>query len=193
MYGWRKTVAVRPFVVLATVAGLCGLPGSALRASARDAQPEYVVDYVPPSRLSQEATPSPRSNLSRDMRTLDDRAVATTPTTKMTSGDRWLEFDREYGIQQRSGSWFVGMLQSAKYGLDKMSFAAKETAKRLEFTTDIGSPTGPGGVTPKPQYSLPLFGTFAHPQLKSVLTEYDPQTGTPFIGLKLAIPFGEGY
>jgi hypothetical protein len=127
-----------------------------------------------------------------DLRTFDQRVVPILPTGLRTPEQRRLEFEREYGIQQDSRSWVVSMLQSAKYGLDKMTFTARETAKRLEFTYDIGTPPGPAGVSSKPQYSLPLFGYFGHPQIKSVLTEHDPQTGSPFIGLKLAIPFGEG-
>ena len=192
MYGWRTTVTLKPVVVVAMVASLCGLPGADPRASAGDAQRGYVVDYVPPSLLAQSATTPTRSKPVDEMLPPDERILGIPPLRPQTSGERWLEFEREYGIQQQNRSWAVGMLQSAKYGLDKMAFTAKETANQLEFTYDVGSPTGPGGVTPKPQFLLPLFGAFGRPQLKSVLTEHDPQTGTPFIGLKLGIPFGEG-
>ena len=190
MNGWRKTVTRERLAVFAVAASLSGLFGSTLCATARETQPERLVEYVPPSLLSRPATPTVRKPPD-EMRALDEGIVAAPPIRPQTSGDRWLEFEREYGIQHRSHSRFLSMLQSAKYGLDKMSFAAKETARRLEFTYDIGSPTGPAGETPKPQYSLPLFGTFGHPQVKSVLTEHDPQTGSPFVGLKLSIPFGE--
>ena len=123
--------------------------------------------------------------------TRHNRDIVATPPRKPTDGDRWEAFEREYGIHHKNPSWFLSMLQSAKYGLDKLTFGAKETAKRLEFTYDIGSPTGPSGTTSKPQYSLPLFGAFGHAQLKTVLTEHDPQTATPFVGLKLSVPFGE--
>jgi hypothetical protein len=50
----------------------------------------------------------------------------------------------------------------------------------------------PSGRVSATQYSLPLFGRFDRAQFKSEVTIHDPQTGTAFIGLKLAIPFGPG-
>ena len=149
------------------------------------------VDYVSPSLLSSD--PKPQILASADSGTWNsyNRDVVATPAKPSTDGDRWEAFENEYGIRQKNPSWFLSMLQSAKYGLDKLTFGAKETAKRLEFTYDFGSPSGPSGISSKAQYSVPLFGGFGHPQLKSVLTEHDPQTGTPFAGLKLCIPFGE--
>ena len=191
MYVWRNVVSLEAVVVVATAASLCGFPGATTCAAQGERPHDSVVDYVPSSQLSLLVTRQSRSWVAEDKWAHDEGVVATPPTAPQTSVDRWLEFEREYGIQHRSRSWFLRTLQSAKYGLDSASFAAKETARRLEFTYDFGSPTGLGGVTPKPRYSLPLFGTFNHAQLKSVLTEHDPQTGTPFVGLKLTIPFGE--
>jgi hypothetical protein len=37
-----------------------------------------------------------------------------------------------------------------------------------------------------------VFGGFGHAQFKSEVTIHDPQTGEAFIGLKLAVPFGQG-
>ncbi|HUI07677.1 MAG TPA: hypothetical protein VL486_11810 [Verrucomicrobiae bacterium] len=190
MDGWRNTVTLRPLIVLVMIASLCTLPVAVLGASAGGTHPDYAVDYVPSSALP--PTRLPQANLAEGARSGRDEVVATPPTKPPTPEERRLEFEREYGIRHRSHLWFLSMLQSAKYGLDKMSFTAKETARRLEFTYDFGSPEGPGGMTQKPHYSVPLFGAFGHPQLKSVLTEHDPQTGTLFVGLKLTIPFGQG-
>jgi hypothetical protein len=86
------------------------------------------------------------------------------------------------------------MLQAAKYGLDRMTFTAQETTKRLEFTYNIADEpsTDTGSQAATPQYSLPMFGRFGQAQLKSDVTIHDPQTGEAFIGVKLVIPFGQG-
>ncbi len=105
-----------------------------------------------------------------------------------------MKFESEYGIQEKSLSPIGRMFQVAKYGLDRMTFTAQETAKRFEFTYDLGDAPAnePGSRIPAPQYSLPMFGRFGRAQLKSEVTIHDPQTGQAFIGLKLAIPFGQG-
>jgi hypothetical protein len=114
--------------------------------------------------------------------------------TNMTAADRWIKFESEYGIEQESPSPIGRMFQVAKYGLDRMTFSAQETAKRFEFTYDLGSESAndPANRAIAPQYSLPMFGRFGRAQFKSEVTIHDPQTGEAFIGLKLAIPFGQG-
>jgi hypothetical protein len=162
--------------------------GACLNVVARQQPSVRVVDYVSPSLVSSDPKPQvvPIAQTKPN-----ERDIVATPPRKSTEGDRWEAFEREYGVHQKNPSWFLSMLQSAKYGLDKLTFGAKETARRMEFTYDIGSADGPSGRSSKPQYSLPLFGAFGHAQLKTVLTEHDPQTATPFVGLKFSVPFGE--
>jgi len=149
--------------------------------------PARTIDYVSPSLLSEsDVRPVPDANIWK----LRDRDIVATQSKKSTAGDRWEAFEREYGIREPRPSWFLRTLQSAKYQLDRLSFGAKETAKHLEFTYELGSSTGPGGTTAKPQYTVPVFGAFGHPQIRTVLTEHDPQTATPFVGVKLSVPFG---
>jgi hypothetical protein len=159
--------------------------------SAQQDQPIRTVDYVSPSLLSSDPKPQVVPDAAAGTENPHNRDIVATPSHKQTDGDRWEAFESEYGIHQKNPSWFLGMLQSAKYGIDRLAFGAKETAKRMEFTYDIGSASGPSGDTPKPQYTLPLFGAFGHAQVRTVLTEHDPQTGTPFVGVKLSVPFGE--
>jgi hypothetical protein len=193
MNGCRRTL--RSLAVLVVTAG-CSIQYLALISCAvAQKEPARMVDYVAPSLLS----PRMVSPLPAKAKTLVSSApteplweILITPRSPLTSGDRWLQFDREYGIQRRRPSWMGRALQSAKYGLDTMTFTAQEAAKKLEFTYRFGegSLASPDNVTAGSIYSLPLFGQFGHPQLKSVLSQYDPQTGTPFVGLKLNIPFG---
>jgi hypothetical protein len=109
-----------------------------------------------------------------------------------TSQDRWNKFENEYGIGEDSPSAICRVFQACKYGLDRMTFTAQETAKRCEFTYDLGSESDLVNRPIAPQYGVPVFGKFGHAQFKSEVTIHDPQTGEAFIGLKLAIPFGQG-
>jgi hypothetical protein len=178
-------------ILIGALVWLPAIFGARLPVLARQSESALLADYVSPSLLLSDAQSQTPVAAGAVTSKPSDREIVATPSTASTAGDRWAEFEREYGIHRKNPLWFLSMLQSAKYRLDQLSFGAKETAKHLEFTYDIGSPTGPGGTSAKPQYSLPLFGAFGRPQLKSVLTEHDPQTGTPFVGLKLSIPFGE--
>ncbi len=158
-----------------------------------------LVDYVSPSPQSQFAVPKLTIQTNRITvavpkgRELNVNENIIKPTTT-TSSDRWTKFESEYGIEQESPSAICRMFQAAKYGLDRVTFTAQETAKRCEFAYDLGSAPAndPGGRVPASQYSLPGFGRFGCAQFKSEVTIHDPQTGQAFIGLKLAIPFGPG-
>ena len=153
-------------------------------------------DSTTSSRPSQPMRPQPATQTNatslaetngRDVGDIIKRGVT-------TSTDRWTKFENEYGIEQENPSAIGRIFQVAKYGLDRMTFTAQETAKRCEFTYDLGDvpPNDSGSRAVAPQYSLPLFGRFGRAQFKSEVTIHDPQTGQAFIGLKIAIPFGQG-
>ena len=149
------------------------------------AQNIQLVDYAPPSQLSH---PHPSTNATSVAETKIIKPAMTTPV------DRWMIFESEYGIQDKSPSAIGRMLQAAKYGLDRMTFTAQESAKKLEFNCNMGDDSASGRESRPcaPQYSMPLFGGFGRAQIKSEVTIHDPQTGEAFIGIKLSIPFGQG-
>jgi len=159
--------------------------------------PEPIVNYVPSSALTPDNLLADRANAIRlhlrEPLYENDGVMATPPTTR-TSADRWRKFDEEYGIQQKSPSRCLQLIQSAKYGLDTIAFGTEEVTKKLEFTYDLGvsEPAVHQSGNHGQGRSIPLFGDFGQAQLKSVVTAYDPQTGQALAGLKLAIPFGPG-
>lgn len=162
----------------------------------QEAQTNRLADYVSPAYF----TPDPVAPASAGTNGAEIVAANASlwddvlkPATT-SPGDRWVKFEREYGVERKSSSTVGRMIQTAKYGLDTMCFAAQEAARKLEFTYAIGeeSATAFGSGTAQPEYSLPMFGRLGHVQLKSEVTVHDPQTGEAFIGLKLAIPFGPG-
>ena len=183
-------------VCLGAVAGSAVCLGCLLNARGQAMPNTLLVDYVSPSLLSSSRTPSPTmsTNTTPAAEAKTTRLCSLIKPTAMTSGDRWSVFESEYGIQEASPSAVGRIFQAAKYGLDRMTFSAQETAKRCEFTYDLGEapPNEPGSRIPTPQYSLPMFGRFGQAQIKSAVTIHDPQTGEAFVGLKLVIPFGRG-
>ena len=132
-----------------------------------------------------------KSTVIAEARAPDGNYTAAQPPVNDGYADRWLKFQEEYKVQQESPVWIGRMLQSAKYSLDTLAFTAQETARRMQLTYDVGEKPPDNPVAePVGQYSVPLFGNFGHAQIKSVVTQHDPQTGAPFVGVKLSIPFG---
>jgi hypothetical protein len=122
----------------------------------------------------------------------DFAAIVKPVSTNSTYADRWVAFEQEYQVNEPSYFLVGRILQNTKYVLDWMSFEAQETAKRLEFTYEIGRPQPPvsGAFIPEPEYDLPLFGAIGSAQFKSEVNLHDPQTGAAFINLRLVIPLG---
>ena len=156
-----------------------------------------MINYVSPSLVAKDNLPPDRTKARAALLTEplhDADGVVAAPPTTQTSADRWRKFDDEYGIQKKSPSPYLQAIQSAKYGLDTVTFGTEEAARQLEFTHDVGDsapPTHQSGAA-GPGRSIPLFGEFGQAQIKSVVTTHDPQTGAALAGLKLAIPFGPG-
>ena len=185
-----------PAVFWVAVASVVVCFGSIPCALAQNAPSTQQVDYTTLSRPSQLTLSQPTAQTNATSLTeVKERDVgdiikpgATTPA------DRWVKFENEYGIEQENPSAIGRIFQVAKYGLDRMAFTAQETAKRAEFTYDLGDAplNDSANRAIAPQYSLPMFGRFGRAQFKSEVTIHDPQTGQAFIGLKIAIPFGQG-
>ena len=171
--------------IMTVAAGLLTFLASTFAGEDTDRMAEYVSSsYLESASLA--GIPSNKSTGERMSET-----VVATPKAN-TDADRWMKFEREFGIQTREPTWILGAIQNAKFELDKLTFNAKETARKLEFSYDLGRSTGPRGVPERATYSLPLFGNFGQPQLKSVITEHDPIVSKAFVGLQLRIPFGQG-
>jgi hypothetical protein len=166
------------------------------QTSAQVVETNQLVEFVSPSLLTSDATPN-----STRQTNVGETAFIPAPSwgdilkpNTVTSGDRLLRFELEYGMGEESGSRFGRVLQAAKYGLDKMCFTMQEATKKLEFKYDTAEAASGvlGGDAGEPQYSLPLFGRFSHAQVQTEVTVHDPQTGQAFFGVKLSIPFGPG-
>ena len=184
-------------ILWGAVAGSVVCFGSVPCGQSQTVQSTQVADYVMPTHLSQSTAPRPTMQTKATSLTElkgQDLSNHIIKPTVMTSADRWIRFESEYGIKQESPSPIGRMFQAAKYGLDRMTFTAQETAKNCEFTHDLGDEPAydPGCRSAAPQYSPPMFGRFGRAQFKSEVTVHDPETGQAFIGLKLSIPFGQG-
>lgn len=157
-------------------------------------QPARMVDYVDPSLLT---TNEPKHSLPRPP--AGDFAESTAVTeqflrhaTLTTTGDRWQQFESEYGIRRKEPSLFGRAVQTAKYQIDTMAFGAQEAARKLEFTYRVADtwPGGPESVPDTLRYLVPLYDTVANGQIKSVVTMHDPSTGKAFLGLEVVLAVG---
>src|SRR5438552_2913452 len=124
---------------------LAGLLISSMTAAAADGQSERLAGYVSPCFLAAMSVADlPASD---KLSTSGNIAIPETivAISRRTEADRWADFEDEYGIHQRNPVWVLSLIQSAKFGLDKLTFGAKETARKLEFTYELGGsePSGP--------------------------------------------------
>ena len=196
MHGKRDCVhgalgAMLVGTVGATVA-FFGLIGSVFSQTPQE-KPELMMNYVSPSELAADDLPKTKAALLTESLPGTENVVATQPASRSTA-DHWRKFDDEFGIKEKSSSLCLQAIQSAKYGLDTLTFGTEEAAKQLEFTHDVGDSAPPAhqSSAAAPGCSIPLFGEFGQAQIKSVVTTHDPQTGEALAGLKLVIPFGPG-
>jgi hypothetical protein len=178
-------------IAVAALWALCC--SSILGATQQGTQPQRLVDYVSPLLLAPNTQRSPVQPKTTAITEAVEPSMDLAPTAEtMSSADRWVRFENEYGTYQESPLLIGRWIQSAKYGLDTAVFTMQEAAKRFEFSYDVGdvSETSPTSAAREPQYSMPILEMLPHGQLKSEITIHDSQTGATFIGLKLVFPFG---
>jgi len=155
---------------------------------------QLITDYVSRSLLAtnQAAVSSPASAMSRVE--TDEHTLAVRPNA-LTAGERWEKFEAEFGITNRSSSTMVGSMESAKYQLDKSTFAIQEFANNvadaLRFDYGWSDLTGskPSSTTDPPQPNAnPILDSLENARFKS---DIDLNLiGGSFVGVKLVLPFG---
>jgi hypothetical protein len=196
MYGKRDRVRrVWRAPVVGTVGATIAFLALISRVVSQTAQDksELMMYYVPPSALAADDLPKAKADLLTKPLHSAEAVVAAQPTSR-SSADRWRKFDDEFAVNEKSAFVCLQPIQSAKYGLDTLTFGTEEAVKQLEFTRDVGGSPPPVHLSGAagPGRSIPLFGEFGQAQFKSVVTTHDPQTGEALAGLKLVIPFGPG-
>ena len=187
--GYDGWVQVRSRIGIAVALGV------AAATSGTRAWAQLMTDYVPPSLLQSKsaAAVTPQSSLAR----ADANVCLVTPKRNpSTSGERWEEFETEFGVTKKSPSMMKGSLESAKYQLDKTTFAMQEFVDNVTdaVSFDYGWQNRPGpkpGSTSAPRQpsSNRVLYSLENARLKS---DIDLKiAGRSFVGVKLVLPIGD--
>ena len=158
------------------------------------ASAQRMTDYVASSLLAtnREVVTSVVSRLSRVE--ADDYTVAVQHNTP-TAGERWEKFETEFAITNTDPSAVKSTLASAKYQLDKSTFAIQEFANNvadaLRFDYGWTDLTGskPGNTTGvHPPSPNPVLDSLENARFKSDINL--KLVGETYVGVKLVLPFG---
>jgi len=106
---------------------------------------------------------------------------------------RWEKFETEFGITEPEHSKVLRSVQTAKYNLDRFTFAANEFSHNLSSMTvyELGhgriyhvsaAAQQPDGV---------LWSTTAVPQSVRLGLEFNVVQRGPYVGVKLVVPIGD--
>lgn len=187
----RVSFVAMAAVVLACAAATCN-------AAPPEVERELLAAYVPPDFGDESAL---ATGLRRHIVLSDSEnwTVTTAPRQKLSEGQRWVRFEDEFGVQERSESWMLSGIQSAKYQLDRTVFALDvmvenvERAVRMEY--DLSRGTMHMGETYRPRAPLRTFAdpwrdVWENARLKSDV-DLDVFSGRAWVGLRLVFPIGD--
>jgi hypothetical protein len=156
---------------------------------------ERLVDYVSPYALATNDTVATvRQGLLLPGAIFDD--VATRSTARPTSGDRWEGFEIEFGLSHKNPSLVLGSIQSAKYQLDRATFAIQEFTHSVEdaLKFDYGIADLVGAAPYRRAGSHAITGNMLRDSLEHARFKSDIRLnafGESFVGVKLQMPFGD--
>lgn len=157
-------------------------------ATAQEPNRELMVNYVPPSLLSSNVAPRiPEWSLPAPTRTI----VAQSPKERNAVA-RWERFEAEFGLRDKSPSWFKGTIETTKYRLDSALFAVTDFVEHsLNFDYEVrnlGRAT-PAEEAPRRYRDNPWRDAMENARLKSEIN-LNSLTGEGFVGVKLVLPIG---
>jgi hypothetical protein len=168
------------------------------QAVSPSAERELLAAYVPP------AFGDETSHVS--FRTLhvtpgDSAGWTLTPARrqKLSEGQQWVRFEEEFGVQNRSDSWMLSGIQSAKYHFDKTVFALDLLAENVERALQLEYNLARGqmqlGAPPPTRPAVRTYhdlwrDVWENARIKSDV-DLDIFSGRAWVGLRLVIPFGD--
>lgn len=120
------------------------------------------------------------------------------PRRPLTQGERWEKFEAEFGLKEKNPSWFKGSLESAKYRVDKTTFALNEFVQNVENALSFdyglrpasgrdGTNTVTRGAAGSP---IPLWDAVQNARFKSDI-DLNVPGGRAFVGVRLVLPIGD--
>jgi hypothetical protein len=186
---WANIAACLAGIFLATI----------LRA--QEAKRELLVEHVPPSILAAPATTTNAVAFMEETQSIDGKEptrLMKQPSREMTQGERWEEFETEFGLVQKNPSSIKGSLESAKYRLDKTVFQVNELVQNVENALSFdyglrpadgrsGTNTSARSVSTSP---IPLWNVVENARFKSDI-DLNMPGGRAFVGVRLVLPIGD--
>jgi len=157
----------------------------------------YLIVQVPTSDLSKRINRETQEKppLSSTTSNISQRIMKDAPR-QMTVGERWEQFEAEFGIQQRNSSFVKGNIESAKYNVDKTLFAMQELVDNIEnilrFEYELQELSAPlqNEQEFKRKQSNFLLRTLESGSIKSDV-KLNVFSGDAFVGVRLVLPIGD--
>ena len=172
---------------------------AALSAIALEPNRELLVDYVPSSVLINPPAQTNDTGLFRFETNGDNAVPLLNPRPhQLTHGERWEKFEAEFGLAEKSPSLLKSSAESAKYQLDRTTFAVNDfvwsVENALSFDYGFRNPTpGHDGTNDTaramPQLPIPMWDAVQNARFKSDIDLNVPR-GRAFVGVKLVLPIG---
>lgn len=148
--------------------------------------------YVSPSLVQDQPATQPfRAAAAR----LSDSADSSlqSPHRALTSGARWEKFEAEFGLREKNPSMVMGSVESAKYTLDRTTFAVTDFIEQtLKFDyqlSTLGHSSTPSSSAQR-VYSDPILDAWQNARFKSDVN-MNAATGGPYFGVRLELPLGK--
>lgn len=142
---------------------------------------ELLVNYVPPSLLKTNDTPT---------RSLPESSVRILPQAAPVRGweARWNRFEAEFGLPERQPN----LIEGAKYQVDRAMFVFKDFVEHsLNFDYELSNilRATPANGPPRHFRGNPFLPSLNGARLKSDI-RLESLTGNSFLGVKLILPIG---
>jgi hypothetical protein len=177
----RNLVATASLVALAV--------GTIVRAG--EPQQPLLAEYVSAFVFAEPCAPTNSVNSEMAIRCLQQ------PPYDRTAGDRWEQFESDFGIQKKDPSLVKGSLESAKYRLDRTVFVANEfllaVEDKLSFDYKVPSrgraANSNESARTASSSAIPLWDPMANAHFKSDIN-LDMTGQRAFVGVQLVLPIG---
>lgn len=179
------------------------LAALALATVARTEEPKQrlLAEHVPSSVLAEPLASTNSDSGSGTIGAVDGETAARSmkePSRERSAGDRWEQFETEFGIHKKNPSLVKGSLESAKYRLDKTVFAVNEFVQNVENKLSFDYKLRSLGRAANSNESsratsssaIPLWDPLENAHLKSDIN-LDAVGGRAFVGVRLVLPIGD--